>query len=170
MLLIRLLPLLLWSSFIFAQSYQTPDSTTIPKKLDSLERLIIVSHFPTRVHAIADEKESALYHWKHNTAILSEVDEIIIEEFGAYIYYNNQWNLRTSFPAKELNKLFGTKKATLKQGQPYTFEQNWRSGSQVFGGWAMWYFIGKTSTGKRVCGYQQLETTNKILPKIITNE
>ena len=150
---------------LLGQNYQTPRESDLPQKLDTLDRLITVTHFPTKVHPIEDDQKKGLYYWKHNTAIYCETDQVVIEEFGAYIYYNGQWNLRVSFPAKELDKLFGTKKAMLKQAQPYTYVQNWRYATEVSGGWAMWYFIGKTRDGKRICGYQPLETTDTILPK-----
>lgn len=61
-----------------------------------------------------------------------------------------------------MDKFFGTKKALLMKSQPSTFNDNWRAGSKVFGGWAMWHFIGLDGKGHKIGGYRMLETTDKI--------
>jgi len=58
---------------------------------------------------------------------------------------------------------FKTKKQVMKQTQPYTWTNNWRTDDTLFGGWAMWYFIGITKDGETVCGYEKIETTNHLL-------
>ena len=55
------------------------------------------------------------------------------------------------------------KKQQLKLGQPYTWRNNWRTDAKLFGGWSMWYFIGITSSGEKICGYQKINTTNNLL-------
>ena len=162
------LSLLLISATLSSQAqYETP-SGPLPAKFASLDRAIEVSHFPATVNAYADPDKEGVYHWKHNTAILSSRSDIQIEEFGAYLFYNGAWNERISYPAKDLDKFFGTQKGRLLQGQPYTFADNWRTGDKVFGGWSMWYFIGTDDQGKRVCGYAALETTDKLMPPPLT--
>lgn len=141
-------------------NYGTPSENEIPDKLKVYENNIIVNHFPEMVHPI---KINNTYYWKHNTAILSSDSKIRIIEYGAYIYYNNQWNLRKKYPLKDLDKLFGTKNQTLKQGQPYTWQDNWRNGTDLFSGWALWYFIGKTENNNMVSGYQTIYTSDKLL-------
>lgn len=140
--------------------YETPTNEPLPEPLRGLPRLIQVSNFPKKINAVNIDGN---YYWKHNTAILCEESEVEIIEFGAYLFYNGKWNLRRRYPLKDLNKQFGTKKQVLAQAQPYTWSDNWRVGPKLFGGWAMWYFIGKTTTGERVCGYQKIETTATLL-------
>ena len=84
-----------------------------------------------------------------------------IVEFGAYVYYNNQWNLRKKYDLKEFDKLFGSKKRTLLAAQPYTWNDNWRVGPQLFDGWALWYFIAKTKSGRTIIGFQSLYTSDQ---------
>ncbi|MFT6182686.1 MAG: hypothetical protein ACJAYM_000188 [Flavobacteriales bacterium] len=48
------------------------------------------------------------------------------------------------------------------KSQPSTFNDNWRAGSKVFGGWAMWHFIGLDGKVHKIGGYRMLETTDKI--------
>ncbi|MDH7447956.1 hypothetical protein [Aquimarina sp. 2201CG14-23] len=146
---------------MYAQrNYGTPIQDELPEKLKILRKAIEVNNFPKTIDPIKIDNQ---YYWKHNTAILCKESEITIIEFGAYLFYNNTWNLRKSYPLKELNKNFGTKKEVMKQSQPYTWANNWRIDRSVFGGWAMWYFIGVTKKGEKVCGYEKIETTNSLL-------
>ncbi len=142
------------------QDYGTPTTEPLPKKLSELRVAIEVHNFPLHIDAV---KISDRYYWKHTTSILCRESEITIIEYGAYLFYNGKWNLRKSYPLKELNKNFGTKKQQLLQAQPYTWINNWRSDSKLYAGWAMWYFIGVTPAGEKVCGYQKIETTNILL-------
>ncbi|WP_299312556.1 hypothetical protein [uncultured Aquimarina sp.] len=140
--------------------YGTPINDQLPEKLKSVRRAIEVNNFPKTIDPIKIDKR---YYWKHNTAILCKESEIKIIEYGAYLFYNDIWNHRKSYPLKELNKNFGTKKEVVKQSEPYTWSQNWRTDSSLIGGWAMWYFIGVTEDGETICGYEKIETTDKLL-------
>ncbi|WP_299218020.1 hypothetical protein [uncultured Aquimarina sp.] len=140
--------------------YGTPINDQLPEKLKSLPRAIEVNNFPKTIDPI---KIDDRYYWKHNTAILCRESEIKIIEYGAYLFYNDTWNLRKSYSLKDLNKNFGTKKQIMKQSQPYTWANNWRTDSSIFRGWAMWYFIGTTKDGETVCGYEKIETTDTLL-------
>lgn len=153
--------LLIFSVHVSAQKdYPTPPADIIPEKLANLPREIEVVHFPLENDPI---KINDLYYWKHITSILSKNSELKIVEYGAYIYYNDSWNLRKSYDLKELDKTFGTKKQRLLQAQPYTWNNNWRVGDQLFGGWALWYFIGETPAGTLVCGYAKINTTSNLI-------
>lgn len=149
------------TTFLIAQrNYGTPIDGQIPDKLNSFRRAIEVNNFPKSIDAI---KIDNTYYWKHTTSILCRESEIKIVEYGAYLYYNNQWNLRKSYPLKEFNKNFGSEKEIINQAQPYTWKNNWRTDTKLYSGWAMWYFIGITSSGERVCGYEKIETTDHLL-------
>jgi len=153
--------LLLSINPVLAQrDYPNPPQDLIPEKLTALPRLLEVVHFPQINDPIKIEDS---YYWKHMTSILSKTQEVTIIEYGAYIYYNNAWNLRKSYPLRELDKTFGTKNRKLLQAQPYTWNNNWRVDNRLFGGWALWYFIGETSSGELVCGYQKIHTTSNLI-------
>jgi hypothetical protein len=141
-------------------TYGTPPQNSIPKKLIGIDVAIDVIHFPKENDPIKIDDN---YYWKHATAILCKESEVTITEFGAYLYYNDSWNLRKSYELKELDKNFGIKKQIILQGQPYVWASNWRVSNQLFGGWALWYFIGKTTNGKTVCGYATINTTTNLL-------
>ena len=140
--------------------YGTPENETIPEKLKNLEVAIEVIHFPKENDPI---KIKDKYYWKHATAILSKNSAVKIIEYGAYLFYNKQWHLRKSYDLKDLDKNFGTKKQILLQGEPYVWSKNWRVDKRLFGGWAMWYFIGINENGDTVCGYETINTTSNLL-------
>ena len=141
-------------------NYGKPNTELIPEKLQNLRRAIDVIHFPKENDPI---KIKDHYYWKHTTSILCNEIEVKIIEYGAYLFYNNKWNLRKSYPLRELDKTFKTKNQHLLQAQPYTWTNNWRIDNRLFGGWAMWYFIGKTKNGETICGYETINTTNNLL-------
>ncbi|MFT5891897.1 MAG: hypothetical protein ACI9Y7_002004 [Dokdonia sp.] len=132
----------------------------VPEKFKDLPRAIEVANFPKENDPI---KINDQYYWKHATAIVSKQSPITITEYGAYLFYDGQWNLRRSYPLKELDKTFGTKKQKLLQAQPYIWTDNWRVDSNPYAGWALWYFIGATPSGKTVCGYDTIHTTDNVL-------
>lgn len=145
---------------------QTPEETApLPTKLAELRPAIQVQHFPSPVLASQDVDQPGFYFWKHNTTIFSPASDIQIVEGGAYIYYNDQWNHRITYSKKEFAKLFGVPKGKMKAGEPYTFVENWRKDSRLYGGWAMWYLIGELPSGERVCGIGKLDTVGELYPK-----
>lgn len=153
--------LLCCSSFIIAQlNYGTPKEGELPKKLQELEKGIEVINYPKKIDPILIE---GTYYWKHNTTIFHKGSELKVIEYGAYVYYNNQWNLRKSYELKSLDKTFGTKKQLMQQAQPYTWANNWRTDSNLYGGWAMWYIIGVSPQGKKICGYEKIHTTANLI-------
>jgi hypothetical protein len=157
---ILLLGMLLSSGLAAQAHYGTPEEGELPEELKHLPLGIEVLHFPKENHPV---KIKNTYFWKHATGILCNSDDITITEFGAYVYYNNQWNLRKKYELKDLDRYFGTKNNQLLQGQPYVWPDNWRRGKELFGGWALWYFIGTTNSGTTICGYATIHTTDKLL-------
>ena len=153
------LPIFLLLLLPFLANAQDPQHGALPSKFDGMEQKLLVNHFPSPVMATTDpDEEEGSYFWKHTTTVLSPAETVELVEFGAYIYYNNQWNLRVSYPAKDFEKLFGGTKNKLKKGQPYTYPQNWRGDTNLRGGWAMWYFIAVNSSNDTVFGVGKLWT------------
>lgn len=141
------------------------EAAPLPDKFNDLEQSVEVSNFPNPVYASIDPDDPYTYCWKHNTTLLSMNEEITVIEGGAYIFYNDQWNLRVEYDAKDFCKLFKIKNLTMKAGEPYTFPKNWRKDKKLYGGWAMWYVIGKTKDGKKVFGVGKLDTVGELYPK-----
>lgn len=141
---------------------QTAKDAALPAKFDGMEAILQVNHFPNPVLASIDSDEPDTYFWKHTTNLLSPTENITIEEGGAYLFYNDQWNLRVAMTAKEFSKLYKIPKGIMKAGQPYVFVENWRRDSRLYGGWAMWYVIGTTDAGRKVFGIGKLDTVGKL--------
>ena len=97
-------------------AYEIPLEDHIPETLKQYRVAIEVINFPKENHPI---KIKDTYYWKHATTILCTESEITISEYGAYLFYNGKWNLRKSYPLKELDKNFDTKNQIMLQGQPY---------------------------------------------------
>lgn len=153
--------LLFSTSLLLAQSdYGTPTNEPLPEKIQNLRRAIDVLHFPKENDPIKIDNR---YHWIHATSILCKESNITITEYGAYIFYSGQWNLRQVYPLDEIDKTFGTDNQEMNQAEPYTWPKNSRIGDQLFGGWALWYFIGKTPSGEVICGYETINTTSNLL-------
>lgn len=149
---------------ILAQSI-SPTSAPLPDKFDDLEALVEMTHFPSPVMASTDCDEPGTYFWKHTSTVFSPNENLTVLEGGAYIYYNDQWNLRVAMPAKEFSKHFNIPKGEMKAGQPYTFVDNWRRDASLRGGWAMWYIIAETASGEKVYGVGKLDTVGSLYKK-----
>ncbi|MEP0262494.1 hypothetical protein [Dokdonia sp.] len=132
----------------------------LPEKLQNVRRAIDVINFPKENDPI---KIGDRYYWKHLTSILCKESPVEIIDYGAYLFYDGTWNLRKSYPLKELDKTFGSKKQQLLQGTPYSWTDNQRIGKNLYGGWALWYFIGITEDGETICGYDTINTTTHLL-------
>jgi hypothetical protein len=141
-----------------AQSF--PDAP-LPEILAGAGDLLQVSHYPDPVKASRDADEPGTWFWKHTTTVFSPDQNIRIRECGAYIFYNEQWNLRAKFNSKQFADWFNCPEGKMKAGEPYTFVQNWRRDTRLYGGWALWYFIGEDDRGKPIVGYKALWTAGE---------
>ena len=161
----KLLLILFLQLLLFQTIAQTPLDAPLPEKFKDLKEGLFVNNFPMKIYATTDENHKSMYQWKHTTSVLSLQEEMTIVEFGAYLFYNKKWNLRTTMYSKDFNKLFDTKKGILKKGQPYTWKDNWRTDNRLFGGRAMWYFITENADGERFYGIGRLETVGTLYSK-----
>lgn len=149
-------------STIYLFGQHTALDAPLPDKFKGLKEIVLVDNFPNPLKATTYESEPNKFFWKHTTTLLSNQENITIEEGGAYLFYNNQWNLRVTYPAKKFAKLFKVPKKKMKKGEPYAFIKNWRVGPKLSGGWAMWYVIGRTDGGERVFGIGRLDTVGEV--------
>ena len=156
--------------FVFGKTFgQSAETAPLPSRFDGLKADLIVQHFPSPVYASRDkDNKNYEYFWKHTTSVLSPKSDVEVVNCGAYIFYNDQWNERVTFGTKEFAKTFNCKNGRLKQGQPYTFPDNWRTDNRLQGGWAMWWVIGKNATGEMVYGVGKLLTVGEVLGESTT--
>ncbi|MEZ5040279.1 MAG: hypothetical protein R2828_10310 [Saprospiraceae bacterium] len=157
---IALLILSLMCVQLYGQS--AAEKAPLPDKFADLPQRIQVHHFPSPVMASTDAAEPGIYFWKHNTSIFSPDSDATIVEGGAYIFYNDQWNHRVTYTAKEFAAFFGVPNGKMKAGEPYTFTDNWRRDSRLLGGWALWYIIVELPSGDRACGFEKLDTVGDL--------
>ena len=151
-----------FTGFSFAQD--NPDAP-LPDKFTSLNKALELNHFPKVVHPVPGEgKEDFAWYWKHNTAVLAS-EHCQVTEAGAYLYIGGEWTLRVGFTPKEFSKLFGCPKGRLSPGQPYTFDENWRTDQQLRAGWAAWYVIATNDQGDTLFGWQPIFTSDQPLNK-----
>lgn len=133
----------------------------MPAILSSAPRTLNVSHFPEVVHPTIDPNQEGTYFWKHTTTVIAKKSDVQIKKCGAYVYYNNQWNLRAEFDKKQFSAWFNCPDALMEKGEAYTFPENWRMGEDIYAGWALWYFLGEDKNGDEVIGYEMLYTSDK---------
>jgi hypothetical protein len=87
---------ILASAFAFCQ-YGNPKGKSLPEKLQEIENRLIVNHFPEVVHPYQDKKDTSIYNWKHIPSVLCLQEDVIITEFGAYLFYDGKWNERVVY-------------------------------------------------------------------------
>ena len=142
--------------------YGNPGEVPLPAdKFAGMREALVWSHFPNPVRASKDPDQPGTYFWKHNSAVISETEDVTIEEAGSFIYYNDRWNLRVAFTPEQFAELFSCPDAVMKAGQPYTWNDNWRTDARLYGGWACYYAIGTTADGERVYGAGPIETAGE---------
>ena len=64
---------------------------------------------------------------------------------------------------KQFAKRFNCPKGRIQKGIEYTFEENYRWGSNLYGGDALWYVIAKDEEGNIFKGMALLETESELL-------
>lgn len=90
--------LVLFTSFSWCQTnYGNPTNKPLPEKLLNIRKAIDVIQFPEENDPV---KIDDIYYWKHTTGILCKESDIAVIEYGAYIFYNDKWNLRKVYPLK----------------------------------------------------------------------
>lgn len=158
------LVLILFCSFALKGFAQSPAEAPLPPRLQGLPAEIEMIHFPNPVFATLVETKDTMYAWKHNTSAMAK-EAIQVEEVGAFLYKKGSWTLRVAMDTKDFARLYKCPKGKMQQGQPYTFEKNWRQGSQLYGGPAMWYVIGTKGSGEKICGYSIIYTEGSTIDK-----
>lgn len=164
----RLTLLLFFISICFSTHAQALiNKTSAPNPLEWMLNMnagIKAAHFPETIDAIRIiTKKDTIFYWKHNTSVMNITPSpIAVEEAGAYIYVNHEWTLRVKYNQKDFSKLINCPKGILDPLQPYTFNENWRTGKQLYAGFALWYVKGKDENGKDFIGYKTLYTSDSI--------
>lgn len=104
------------------------------------------------------------YVWKHSTTVCSPIKALKIVQAGSFIWYDaTGWKENVIYDKKDFQKKFMCKKGQLKKGICYTFEKNYRWGSNLYGGDALWYVLAEDAEGNLYKGTALIETESELL-------
>lgn len=153
---------LCFSVFAHSQESWSDKTRVLPDELRKVPVALYIMHSPNPnypEHTKPEDKSKHLYVWKHQTSVISPDQDLEVIKAGSYIWYNAEgWKQNVQYNKKEFAKRFNCPKAQLIKGQTFTFEKNYRWGSNLYGGDALWYVIAKDNNGNIYKGMALLET------------
>lgn len=165
--ILALLLTVLVGSSVWAQDAWTDKTRALPDKLRKVPVALYIRHTPNpnypEPNNTGDNKKSK-YVWKHATSITSPEMELTVIEAGSFIWYDETgWKANVQYDLKDFQKRFKCKGGLLKAGKWYTFEENYRFGSQLYGGDALWFVLAKDAEGNIYKGMALLETEAEVI-------
>ena len=145
-----------------------PDKTRVlPEALRKIPVAIYIQHGPNPNYPEPNDtgrNPQQKYVWKHETTVCSPMKELTVIKVGSFIWYNESgWKENVQYNKKDFKKRFVCPKGILKAGDCYTFKENYRWGSNLYGGDALWYVLAKDKSGKVYKGIGLLETEAELL-------
>jgi len=171
-ILTLLLSLFLFSCKIKPAHTEVKNERKWPAKIDTLSIGIEVNHSPSYVYATENTKDPekrGKYQLQHATSVKSINEELVIVEFGGYVWYNNEWVLKTiydrPFNKEEFTKWYKCENGILKKGIPFTDNDNWMGKTNVLSGReisGLWYYIGKNKNGEMFVGAKEISGILKL--------
>lgn len=88
--------------------------------------------------------------------------DLTVIKAGSFIWYDESgWKENVMYNKKDFSKQFECPKGKIKAGECYTFEKNYRWGSNLYGGDALWYVLAKDEDGNIYKGMAILETESE---------
>ena len=151
---------------LIAQEAWTDKSRALPDKLRKVPELMYIRHTPNPNYPEPNNTGTNKkwdYVWKHSTTICSPEKELTVIEAGSFIWYDSTgWKANVFMEPKEFKKEFNCPDGILKAGECYTFEKNYRWGSQLYGGDALWFVLAKDEEGNIYKGMSLLETESEV--------
>ena len=127
----------------------------LPRKLRGLPIGILAQHHPNPCYPV---KEGGKYVWRHDTTVQSLAGDLVIVEYGAYIYTDAGWILRATMSTDEFAKTYRCPGGRLRKGRVYADPDNARYGDKPTAGDALWFFLAKDSKGRMFKGIELVET------------
>ena len=145
-----------------------PDkSRVLPAALRKIPVAVFITHSPNpnypELNTTGRNKDSK-YVWKHETTVCSPQKELTIVKAGSFIWYDETgWKENVQYNKKDFKKKFVCPNGILKAGMCYTFKENYRWGSNLYGGDALWYVLAEDKEGKVYKGIGLIETESELL-------
>ena len=125
-----------------------------------------VTHTPEQGEAILGGPSGAMYTWVYTTTV-EATENISIIEFGAFNKINDKWifsnHTGKPFTSKDFEDWYNCPGSKLIPNQKFSDTNNWNGSQTLKKGESLWYYIGKTDSGKIV------KATGKLisLPEVI---
>jgi len=150
-----------------AQEAWTDKTRILPDLLRQVPVALYIQHSPNPNYPVPNDTGSNKkwdYVWKHATTVCSPMQDLKIVKAGSFIWYDaTGWKENVSYDKKDFQKNFMCKKGLLEKGACYTFEKNYRWGSNLYGGDALWYVLAEDSKGNIYKGMAIIETESELL-------
>ena len=149
------------TSKVYTQEAWTDKTRILPDLLRQVPVALYIQHSPNpNFPEINDTKNKKWdYVWKHSTTVCSPMKQLKIIQAGSFIWYDETgWKENVYFNKAKFKKNFKCKTGILQEGECFTFEDNFRWGSSLYGGDALWYVLALDKNGKLYKGLSILET------------
>ena len=145
-----------------------PDKTRVlPAALRKIPVALYISHGPNPNYPEINDTgryPEMKYVWKHETTVCSPEKKLTIVKAGSYIWYNESgWQENVQYNKKDFKKKFECPQGVLDSGACYTFKENYRWGSNLYGGDALWYVLAEDEEGNLYKGIGLIETESELL-------
>ena len=147
-----------------------PDKTRVlPEALRKIPVAIYIQHGPNPNYPEINDTGKYPEHkyvWKHETTVCSPMKELTVIKAGSFIWYSEAgWVENVQYDKKDFKKKFECPGGKLIPGECYTFKENYRWGSNLYGGDALWYVLAKDKDGNIYKGIGLIETESELLKK-----
>ena len=164
---ICMLSILFLSICACSQDAWTDKTRALPDDLRKVPVALYIMHGPNpnfpELNTTGERPESK-YVWKHSTSAISPNQDLQVLKAGSFIWYNEEgWKRNVELNRKQFAERFSCPKGLLKKGIQYTFEKNYRWGSNLYGGDALWYILAEDEDGNLVKGMALLETESELI-------
>lgn len=150
-----------------AQEAWTDKTRILPDLLRQVPVALYIQHSPNPNYPEINETGSNKkldYVWKHATTVCSPIQDLEIVKAGSFIWYDETgWKENVQYNQKDFIKNFECNSGRLEKGGCYTFEKNYRWGSNLYGGDALWYVLAEDKQGKLYKGMAIIETESELL-------
>lgn len=154
-------------STLISQEAWSDKTRILPDILRKVPVALFIQHSPNpnypEVNNTGKNKKSK-YVWKHTTTICSPIQNLKVVKVGSFIWYDaSGWKENVQFDKSAFRKKFNCKSGILEKGSCYTFEKNYRWGSNLYGGDALWYILAEDDDGNQYKGMGIIETESELL-------
>lgn len=151
--------LVLLAVVLFRTLKAAPHDEFSRRKLAELAALPVgleVRHTPNPGRAVRGGRSGAKYTWLHQTSVKALDEDVVISEFGAFVWHRGQWVFGTifgrPFNADEFAEWYSCPQAALRKGRVATDPSNYAGDNVLRPQKTLWFYIGVTTSGKRVKG------------------